>query len=460
MTAAARIRQHVIERYIEPARASGAAEVSIRLGDVPQQAQLSIPLEWVWSALDTKHFRDEAGVERPAHVPPRVHANTRITFRLILLEPKMQPLREVFTLPVDELALDHRNPRLAGAHDDTSDEGIIAHLYRSDELSELLQSIAANGYLDIEPLIVVRENDRLIVLEGNRRLAAIRLFREEDLVERVTERGRIRIALPDFPEPYRASLDRVSVYQVEDREDARSFIGFKHINGAAKWTSYAKAKFAANWYRDEGVSLAGIAGRIGDKHDTIKRMVNAIYVLEQAQGAGAFDIEDRMVPRFNFSHLYTALSRGPYMEFLGLGGAWATYKPCPDPVPEERMDRLSEVLKWLYGSKEDDAKPVVESQNPHIKQLGEVLTSAEGLNVLRVEKSLPAAYASIQPAESRFSEALLKARENLRDASNSLRGFDGRDASLLDIAEDVREAAQTMYDRMKKKVFTAAAGEE
>ena len=83
-------------------------------------------------------------------------------------------------VPVERLRLDRRNPRLLGQAEDASDESIIARLYRSAELDELLQSISANGYLDIEPLVVMRasgsEDDALIVLEGNRRLATLRLF--------------------------------------------------------------------------------------------------------------------------------------------------------------------------------------------------------------------------------------------------------------------------------------------
>ena len=196
-------------------------------------------------------------------------------------------MASITTVPVERLVLDHCNPRLMSVDSDTTDEEIIAQLYRAEDLGELLQSIAANGYLDIEPLIVLEQDRGLIVLEGNRRLAAIRLFREPDLVVRVSERQRFRIRLPGITDKYRATLDRVSVYRVASREDARSFIGFKHINGAAKWESYAKARFAADWYRNGGISLADIADRIGDKHDTIKRMVNAIYVLEQAQGLQA-----------------------------------------------------------------------------------------------------------------------------------------------------------------------------
>ena len=371
-------------------------------------------------------------------------------------QPGEIPLAAVTRVPVESLALDHRNPRLVGKTQFDTELEIIAQLFRSDDLSELLQSIAANGYLDIEPLIVLEAGGRLKVLEGNRRLAAIRLLREPELAARASKAGRIKIAVPDIPCEFRKTLDQVSVYRVESRERARSFIGYKHINGAAKWESYAKAKFAADWYRDGEVSLADIADRIGDKHDTVKRMVNAIYVLEQAQNENLFNPDNRISPRFNFSHLYTALSRAPYMRFLNLTSAWSSFDPNPDPVPSDSLEKLKELLKWLYGSKEDAALPVVKSQNPDIKHLGEILDSSEGLTVLRAKNSLFEAHASTQPADRKFVEALLRSRQEIREASNSLRGFDGRDTALIDIAEDISETAQAIHTRMKKKMRDTA----
>ena len=355
--------------------------------------------------------------------------------------------------------LDRHNPRLINVDDNTTDEEIIAQLYRAEDLSELLQSISANGYLDIEPLIVLEENERFTVLEGNRRLSAIRLLREPDLSERVAQRAQLRITLPEIPETYRNTLDYVSVYSVPDRDAARSFVGFKHINGAARWESYAKAKFAADWYRSTEISLVEIADRIGDKHDTVKRMVNAVFVLEQAKDTGVFDIENRVSPRFNFSHLYTALSRTSYMQFLSLGSAWTSYNPAPNPVPDERVDQLSEVLTWLYGSKEDSVDPVIKSQNPDVKNLGEVLGNPEGLIVLRATGSLSEAHDSTHPTNVKFFEALIRARYEIREAASNLRGFDGRDTSLVDIAEDVFESATIVRDRVRQKARDLTRGE-
>ena len=359
---------------------------------------------------------------------------------------------------VAQLRLDRLNPRLIGEDDRASDEAIVARLYRAADLDELLQSITANGYMDIEPLVVMDDpearNGELIVLEGNRRLAALRLLREPDLARSIAASEGLRISIPPIADPLRATLDKVSVYPVANRERARSFIGFKHINGPAKWDAYAKARFAAEWYkaeRSEGVDLAVIARAIGDKHDTIKRMVSAIYVLDQAKNDGLFDIEDRHTRKLNFSHLYTALSRSQYMEYLGLGAAWARHDPEPNQVPREKLEELRKVLVWIYGSKEDGVQPVVQSQNPDIKRLGEVLAHAQGRHLLETTRNLDAAHASTEPVDRQFTASLIRARDNIRDAAGSLRAYDGRDQSLLDIAEDVKESAEAVHARMLTK---------
>ncbi len=374
--------------------------------------------------------------------------------------PTDVPLEDTTKISVNWLKLDRENPRLVGASVRMTEVSIVAQLYRGEELGELLQSIAANGYLDIEPLIVLLDlaDQKFTVLEGNRRLAAIRLFREPALVDAIAKSEHFKISVPEITPEALATLSEVSVYRVPDRDAARSFIGFKHINGAAKWESYAKAKFAAEWYKSGNVSIEQISEKIGDRHDTIKRMVAAIYVLEQAERNNVFSLSDRKITKFNFSHLYTALSRATYMTYLGLETAWSRYDPRPDPVPADKLERLREVLVWIYGSKEDDKEPVVQSQNPDIKNLGETLASAEGLYILSAGGTLAEAHASTRPAAETLSAALIRARSTLREAANNLRGFDGRDQSLLDIAEDVSETAQTVVGRMRKKHLDAMGG--
>ena len=267
-------------------------------------------------------------------------------------------LGSITKVPVERLRLDQQNPRLIAEGRERSDEAIVARLYRTAALDELLQSITANGYMDIEPLVVMGDlesvDGELTVLEGNRRLASLRLLREPDFVRRIFSSESVRISVPPISEQLLPTLNEVSVYPVDSRERARSFIGFKHINGAAKWDAYAKAPLRGlNGYksgRDDGIDLADIAKAIGDRHDTIKRMVSAIYVLDQARREGLFEIEDRNTrENLNFSHLYTALSRSQYMDYLGLGAAvGARHDPEPNQVPRQKLQELQKVLVWIY----------------------------------------------------------------------------------------------------------------
>jgi hypothetical protein len=48
-----------------------------------------------------------------------------------------------------------------------SDTQVIRSLAETADLQEVLESIASNGYFDIEPLIVQRVQDKFRVLEGN-----------------------------------------------------------------------------------------------------------------------------------------------------------------------------------------------------------------------------------------------------------------------------------------------------
>lgn len=352
---------------------------------------------------------------------------------------------------VSRLRLDRKNPRLLNSDVSMTEEKIIADLYRSEDLSELLHSMATNGYMNIEPLVACLEDsdERLVVIEGNRRLAAIMLFRDANLLSKVEATGCSKINIPKIDKKNLESLSKVSVHHVKARENAREFIGFKHINGPAKWDSYAKAKFAASWHESQDISLDDIADKIGDRHDTVKRMVTAIYVLKQAEDEGVYSISDRAYEKFNFSHFYTAISRSDYMDYLGLGRSWAGLKPKLDLVPKDKFDRLGCVLVWMFGSKEKGKKPLVRTQNPDIKRLGEVLSSENALRILHADSNLDQAYTGTKSSKDILYSSLRWARNYLAVAATNLDGYDGKDSDLFGVAKNVANVANAIIEQLK-----------
>jgi len=189
------------------------------------------------------------------------------------------------------LDFDPNNPRLVedGIKNPT-DAQIILALADSADLAEVVESVAANGYIDIEPIIAQKIGKRWRVLEGNRRLAAIRILQDPSLAKGTG------ITPPRISAENLKTLNEVTIYAVSDPDQAREYIGFKHINGPHKWEALAKARFAADWYKkekDKGLTIEKIARRLGDGHDTVVRLVNGMFVLDQAEHAKIYDIKDR-----------------------------------------------------------------------------------------------------------------------------------------------------------------------
>ncbi len=87
-----------------------------------------------------------------------------------------------------------------------------------------------------------------------------------------------------------------------------------------------------------------------------------------------------------------------------------------------------------------------------------MLDNAASLTVLRAGHPLDEAHESTLPAEQKLAELLLLTRTKIREVSHFLRGFDGQDTSLIDIAEDISETAQAIHERMKKKKADISGG--
>ncbi len=77
---------------------------------------------------------------------------------------------------VTSLVLDTRNPRIPAASRRVKERDVIAHLIEHDKVYELAQAITEQGFFPTEILIGLEEGGKKVILEGNRRLAALKLL--------------------------------------------------------------------------------------------------------------------------------------------------------------------------------------------------------------------------------------------------------------------------------------------
>src|SRR5690606_94524 len=130
------------------------------------------------------------------------------------------PAPQRSTVDPVELRLDTKNPRFAGIGGGSrSEKGIITHMLESADLRELIESIASNGYFSFEPLVVVDEGSsgKLTVIEGNRRVAAIKLLRDPNLA------ADLRVQLPEMRPEHEKTLRSATILTVQSRQEARQY---------------------------------------------------------------------------------------------------------------------------------------------------------------------------------------------------------------------------------------------
>jgi hypothetical protein len=343
-------------------------------------------------------------------------------------------------LPVGDLYLDPHNPRLAGrglALDDQRE--ILAVLWKEMAVNELVDSIAATGYWEYEELFAAQESGKLVVIEGNRRLAAVMLLLDEGVRQAVGASG-----IPTLPDAAKEKLQSLPVITCS-RQEVWEYVGFKHVNGPQEWDSIAKAEYIARVHNEYKIPLEDIARNIGDRHDTVRRLYRGLMALEQAEHAGVFHRDDRWNKRFAYSHLWTGLGYSGVQTFLGLGPDKG-YKPSP--IPKSKLKNLGELLVWLYGSKEEQRKPLVLSQNPDLRNLDEVLRSPDGVAALRAELPLDIALKASRGDERLLREALVKAETALKEARGLMPTGYSKQSDVYENVKRIKALAESIYNEV------------
>src|ERR1700712_5542050 len=88
----------------------------------------------------------------------------------------MQSELELIKVNPDDLSFDWENPRIAefSVTSKTKEAEFIEIMWNAMGVDEIVLSIKASGFFQHEPLIAIREKGKMIVIEGNRRLAAVK----------------------------------------------------------------------------------------------------------------------------------------------------------------------------------------------------------------------------------------------------------------------------------------------
>ncbi|WP_455027351.1 hypothetical protein [Neisseria elongata] len=315
---------------------------------------------------------------------------------------------------VSDLYFDPENPRFAALSFDKSDEcAVIRHMNDEESLIDLLRSIADAGYFSGEPLLVYRNRGRLIVAEGNRRLSALKVLNNPDLLDLPSVRE-----IADHPNH---RPETVPCIEFARREDILVYLGYKHITGTKSWGSLEKAIYLnqlKNMLLADKPDLQGqddavhkmLARQIGSQSPTVAKMLAAYKIFERGKEREAktgrfFDIQGLGAQDIDFSLIYTALGYESIYTHLGLSAS--------SDVAQQNFNEEGgqELIRWLF--KEDEKGRRVVSDSRRLKELSRVLKSGAATARLRETGDLELAF--------RLSDGYIAAFDKALDAASGQR---------------------------------------
>ncbi len=350
---------------------------------------------------------------------------------------------------IDNLRFDPFNPRLPRIYQELDDSEIIEWMLQDASLIDLFSSIANNGYFGGEPIVVVKsESNDYIVVEGNRRLAAVKLLNNPQLA--TIKQATIRDVLQE--REVKEIPQTLPCYVLKNREDADDYLGFRHVTGVKGWGALEKSKYTFKLYEEYKTKNKGqndniyrkLAKKIGSKKAYVQRMVvgyRLFKIIEEARFYNIFDLNEET---FNFSLLTDAATKYTHLtEFLNINLSEE------DELANIDKSKLKDITHWLYEKNAENQTRVGESRN--IRLLNAVVSNDLALKSFRTGKSLEDASRLTSVVEDNFTELIKVAHDNIRDAIQYIALLKDISGTDIDKLKDMNQQIVFMYKSLQNK---------
>ena len=275
------------------------------------------------------------------------------------------------------LLLDPTNPRLGRrvASRKLSQDEVLDKM-RDWTLDELAESFLASGFWPQEALIAVREplygKNHLVVVEGNRRLAALMYLKMAVDGKPTSQYWSNLVADKTVP---KALFESVPYILVASRKDVSAYLGFRHVTGIKEWHPAEKAEFIAKLIDEDKLSYEDVSKKIGSKAPTVRQhyiSYRLLLQMEQQEDVSIKAVEDK------FSVLYLSLRTQGARKYLYLD-IEAPPAKAKTPVPQGHLKNLVNFSRWLFGD-EKHAPLFTDSRN--VDNFGKILESEQAVDYL------------------------------------------------------------------------------
>ncbi|MGB7208063.1 MAG: ParB N-terminal domain-containing protein [Pyrinomonadaceae bacterium] len=321
-------------------------------------------------------------------------------------------------------------------HEAGVQERAYKRLRKEESLLDLKKSIVTNGFIPVERLVLrayEHEEGKYVVLEGNRRLAAMRWIAEDN------EAG-----VP-IPANVLATLNEIPAVIVEGDVDAafyESLMGVRHVSGIREWGGYQRAKLVVDLRDKYELTGSDVADRLGMKPHEVNRRYRAFKALRQMQDDDDFGgyAGANMYPLFHEAVSLTAVK-----DWLGWQEGTSSFSKAAE------LSQFYGLLSPFHDDETDQTLDPKINTFSQVRELREILPNAEARRIL------------LDPTRSFFDAVSVAKRDELSktwatqvaEAIGALHALSVFDLQQL-VQEDldqiakIRDVAQQLIDTYNK----------
>lgn len=208
---------------------------------------------------------------------------------------------------VSSLYLDHLNPRITTVDKGHTQNELINQMVKKYRVYELAKSIVHNGFFPDKNLIAYKEDSKYIVIEGNRRLAAVKALINPDIIESKDRKKFIELTRK-VDSSYIKSLNTVIT---PSRENANPIIFKEHTSRSSMpWSRIMQAEFYVRQLNN-GMSISDLGKEYHlSKREILKFLkLLSMYKIACSLNSLEADIREKVEDKEKFSKCASTLER-------------------------------------------------------------------------------------------------------------------------------------------------------
>jgi len=253
---------------------------------------------------------------------------------------------------ISNLHVDYLNPRFSKHDVHLSQNNLINEMVDKYKIYDLSKSITDNGFYPDKTIIAVRENGKNIVLEGNRRISALKCLINPDIVQGKDKEKFLKLhTIVD-----QKYIETITVVFAPTRDAANPIIFKEHTGSTAMpWSRIMQAEFYIRQISN-GMSIDELEHEYHRSKSDINRFLKLYYMYNVALSLNYSDetiqakVEDKQ--EFPASVLERIYDAGLMRDFLGI-----TFSADGRLVGEKDLDQFKNayvrIITDIVEKKED-----------------------------------------------------------------------------------------------------------